>query len=254
MAKEQSEELLLWENWRDQRNDENTNKLVDHYMYLVQYHVQRIASNLPRSVQTEDIKSLALFGLYDAILKFDFKRDLKFDTYASFRIKGAIIDGLRKEDWLPRSQREKVKKVEQVTEQLEQHLQREVTVEEIAQKTQLSKGEVEEVMKNNFFSNLLSIEDKGHSQAGEMNEGIGYLIPDESEITPEENVVKQEEFQELAKYIQQLKEKEQLVISLFYEKELTFTEIGNVLNLTTSRISQIHKQAIYKVSRMYQKK
>ncbi len=139
MGKVGIEERSIWNEWIQNKNEDNTNQLIDHYMYLVQYHVQRIASNLPKSVQKEDLRSLGLFGLYDAILKFDPNRDLKFDTYASFRIKGAIIDGLRKEDWLPRSAREKVKKIDFAVEALEQQLQREVSAEEIAAHLKMKK-------------------------------------------------------------------------------------------------------------------
>ncbi|PWU68849.1 FliA/WhiG family RNA polymerase sigma factor [Gracilibacillus dipsosauri] len=249
MGKVGIEERSIWNEWIQNKNEDNTNQLIDHYMYLVQYHVQRIASNLPKSVQKEDLRSLGLFGLYDAILKFDPNRDLKFDTYASFRIKGAIIDGLRKEDWLPRSAREKVKKIDFAVEALEQQLQREVSAEEIAAHLKMKKEEVEEVIKDSFFSNLLSMEDKGAND--EYKEGIGYHIPDEKELTPEENVLKQEKLHQLSQHIQKLNENEQLVLSLFYDKELTFTEIGKALGLTTSRISQIHKQAIFKIRQMF---
>ncbi|SER07027.1 RNA polymerase sigma factor for flagellar operon FliA [Gracilibacillus ureilyticus] len=238
----------LWRNWEKNKSDDNTNQLIENYMYLVQYHVQRIASNLPKSVNKDDIKSLGLYGLYDALLKFDSTRDLKFDTYASIRIKGAIIDGLRKEDWLPRSTREKVKRIDHATELLEQRFQREISSEDIAEYLDLSQEEVEEVIKDSFFANLLSMEEKGSND--EFKEGIGYSIPDEKELTPEANIVKQENMQLVYTAMEQLSENEQFVLSLFYDKELTFTEIGKVLKLTTSRISQIHKQAIFKLRQM----
>ncbi|WP_066193811.1 MULTISPECIES: FliA/WhiG family RNA polymerase sigma factor [Gracilibacillus] len=253
MVKDTTSEQTLWDNWLHSKREEDTNRLIEYYMYLVNYHVQRIASNLPRSVNRDDIHSLGLFGLYDAILKFDPTRELKFDTYASFRIKGAIIDGLRKEDWLPRTTRDKIKKLEQTMERLEQERQHEITNEEIAAYLQITKEEVEETLKDSFFAHLLSMEEKSKTTTEENRESIGYLIPDDKQMQPDAHVLQQEDYQELAKCIQQLNEKEQLVLDLFYDRELTFTEIGKVLNLTTSRISQIHKQAITKIRRLFQK-
>lgn len=251
MVKDIAKENKLWEKWLNNKNNEHTNELVEYYMYLVDYHVQRITSNLPKSVSKDDIRSLGLFGLYDAIRKFNPSRELKFDTYASFRIKGSIIDGLRKEDWLPRTTRDKVKQIDKTAKWLEQKFQREVSAEEIAAHLGMTPSEVEEAVKDNFFANLLSIEEKiKHSD--NTNEEIGDLIPDDTQLLPEETLVQQENYSELADCIKQLKENEQLVLSLFYEKELTFTEIGVILERTTSRISQIHKQAIFKVRQFYQ--
>ncbi|UOQ47852.1 FliA/WhiG family RNA polymerase sigma factor [Gracilibacillus caseinilyticus] len=252
MVKDISIEKKLWSKWLRNKSDDNANELIENYMYLVHYHVQRIAVNLPKNVNKEDIRSLGLIGLYDAILKFDNSRDLKFDTYASFRVKGAIIDGLRKEDWLPRSTRDKVKKVDQATILLEQNLQRNVTTSEVAEHLELPVDEVEEIIKDSFFSHLLSIEEKNRNNE-ESKEGIGYLIADDREPLPEGKMIQQENYRELTTCIRQLNENEQLVLSLFYDKELTFTEIGKILELTTSRISQIHKQAIVKVRQLYQK-
>ncbi|MBM7571844.1 FliA/WhiG family RNA polymerase sigma factor [Aquibacillus albus] len=237
----------LWEKWMKTKDNEIADQLIENYYYLVTYHVQRIATHLPSSVSKEDLKSLGLFGLYDALQKFDLKRDLKFDTYASFRIRGAIIDGLRKEDWLPRSIRDKAKKVERVSHTLEQQLQRQPTSHEIAQELGLVTSEVEEIIKDTLFANLLSIEEKVRDTDENDKEGIGYILPDDKHPQPEIQIVDIENYQELEQAIQQLNENEQMVLSLFYKEELTLTEIGQVLDLTTSRISQIHKQAIFKL-------
>ena len=116
------EEAVCWDLWIRNRDPEAGDILVRKYTPLVTYHVQRISSGLPRNVSRDDIMSLGLQGLFDALTKFDPGRDLKFDTYASFRIRGTIIDGLRKEDWLPRSSREKSKKLEEEIMKLEQKL------------------------------------------------------------------------------------------------------------------------------------
>ncbi|SEB02897.1 RNA polymerase sigma factor for flagellar operon FliA [Thalassobacillus cyri] len=242
-AKEQE----LWSQWQHEEDMEAANELIEKHLHLVNFHVQRISAHLPSSVNKEDIKSLGLLGLYDALKKFDINRDLKFDTYASFRIRGAIMDGLRKEDWLPRSVRDKAKKIEHVSECMEQQLQRPPSAKEIGEALDMGEEEVAEVIKDSLFAHVLSMEDKSKDGDSEHKEGIGYTLPDTKTLTPEKNLVQQENHQDLAEGIKKLKEKEQLVISLFYYEELTLTEIGHVLGLTTSRISQIHAKALFKL-------
>ncbi|MDL4840087.1 FliA/WhiG family RNA polymerase sigma factor [Aquibacillus rhizosphaerae] len=238
---------MLWDNWIKEQDNDTGNKLIESYFYLVNYHVQRIAAHLPNSVSKDDIKSLGLFGLYDALKKFEPSRDLKFDTYASFRIRGAIMDGLRKEDWLSRSARDKTKQVERTSQLLEQKLQRQPTSNEIAKELNITASEIEEIVKDSLFANLLSIEEKSSDSNDDYKEGVGYNLPDENNPLPEQHLIRGEDYQELEIGIQQLNSNEQMVVSLFYKEELTFTEIGHVLELTTSRISQIHKQAIFKL-------
>src|SRR5699024_7331061 len=148
-------EQILWEDWLLDKSEESESKLLKHYMYLVTFHVDRIVVNLPVNVHKDDLFSFAYTGLLDAIHKFEPDRDLKFDTYASFRIRGSIIDGLRKEDWLPRAQREKTKKVEKATKELEQQLQRTPTTLEIAEELKITKEEVETLVQDMMFSNVL---------------------------------------------------------------------------------------------------
>ncbi|WP_082234172.1 FliA/WhiG family RNA polymerase sigma factor [Halobacillus massiliensis] len=240
-------EQELWTRWIEEGNSETANELVKLYDYLVSFHVQRIAAHLPKNVTAEDVRSFGLLGLYDAIKKFDLSRDLKFDTYASFRIRGSIIDGLRKEDWLSRSAREKAKKIDIVSERLEQKLQRLPSSEEIAHEIGMSRNEVEEIVKDSLFANILSMEEKAKGNHEGRKEGIGYSIPDQNTKTPYEYVENKESINELTQHIKKLNEKEQLIISLFYTEELTLTEIGEVLDLSTSRISQIHAKAIFKL-------
>ncbi|MFD2925548.1 FliA/WhiG family RNA polymerase sigma factor [Halobacillus naozhouensis] len=241
------QEQELWDLWINEQDMEAANQLVQQYSHLVNFHVQRISAHLPKSVSKDDVHSLGLLGLYDALKKFDTSRDLKFDTYASFRIRGTIMDGLRKEDWLPRSVRDKVKKIEQAAEHIEQKYQRIATSYEIAAELNLPKTDVEEIMKDSLFAHVLSMEEKTKDGTDEHKEGIGYSIPDKDTLSPTESLIKEENYEELAHQIKQLNEKEQLVVSLFYTEELTLTEIGEVMELTTSRISQIHAKAIFKL-------
>lgn len=216
-------------------------------MYLVNFHVERIAINLPNNVSRSDLESFALMGLFDAIKKFEPDRELKFDTYASFRVRGSIIDGLRKEDWLPRLLRDKIKKIEEVSQQLLQELHRTPSSEEIAEKMGISAEEVETIVRDSLFSNILSIESQPNHYSDEYDEGIGNTIPDESGPTPDEHLLNIELKEELIEGIKVLNDNEKHVIGLFYHEEFTMTEIGEVLELTTSRISQIHKTALFKL-------
>jgi RNA polymerase sigma factor FliA len=252
MVRQTIEEQSHWQNWVDTRDAQAGNYLVQRYLPLVSYHVQRISVNLPRNVSRDDIRSLGLIGLYDALEKFDPNRDLKFDTYASFRIRGAILDGLRKEDWLPRNTRDKVKKIEAAIEKLEQRLMRNASIQEISSEVNMAEEEVQTVLNEHFFANVLSIDEKPTDQT--ENEGQFFSIKDEGAEIPEEKVLKNEIIGEMVKLISQLNEKEQLVISLFYKEELTLTEIGQVMSLSTSRISQIHSKAIFKLRNALDKK
>ncbi|MEM5015261.1 FliA/WhiG family RNA polymerase sigma factor [Metabacillus indicus] len=245
------EEQEYWNKWIHCRDHEACNALIHRYLPLVSYHVQRISVSLPKSVNKEDLKSIGMVGLYDALEKFDYTRDLKFETYASFRIRGAILDGLRKEDWLPRSSREKAKKVDAAIERLEQKYLRNVQPKEVAADLEMSENEVISIMNEGFFANVLSIDDQNHEHDEQDHQK--FVIRDEKAEIPEEKMVKDELIGQLAEVIVNLTEKEQQVISLFYKEELTLTEIGQVLSLSTSRISQIHSKALFKLKHLLEK-
>lgn len=242
------DEQELWNSWINDRDPHAGNLLIKKYQPLVSYHVQRIGSGLPKNVSRDDLTSLGMMGLFDALNKFDINRDLKFDTYASFRVRGAIIDGLRKEDWLPRSAREKAKKMEAMIEQLEQKLMRHATPEELAEHMNMSVEEVYQTVQEHFFSNVLSLNETQPDQ--DDADGKTFVIRDENIRTPEQETIHKELVEELAENIKKLSEKEQLVLSLFYSEEMTLTEIGEVLNLSTSRISQIHSKALLKLRKL----
>ncbi|WP_340082130.1 FliA/WhiG family RNA polymerase sigma factor [Terribacillus sp. FSL K6-0262] len=239
-------EQQYWNSWFYKKDSEAANELMRMYMHIVEYHTQRIAAHLPSSVSRDDVRSFGYTGLYDALQKFEPSRDLKFETYASFRVRGAIMDGLRKEDWLPRTVRDKVKKIEAAAAALEQALERKPTSLEIAKHTGLSREEVEEAVRDALFSNVLSMDDKP-ALPKQDKQDASYVLPDLKTPQPEEAMLQKELISQLADSIKQLNDHEQLVISLFYKEELTFTEIGHILELTTSRISQIHKRAVFKL-------
>lgn len=243
-----NDEQKLWNSWINNRDPQAGDLLVKKYKSLVSYHVQRIGGGLPKNVSRDELVSLGMMGLFDALNKFDINRDLKFDTYASFRVRGAIIDGLRKEDWLPRTAREKAKKLESQIEQLEQKLMRHATPEELAEHMNLPIEEVYQTVQEHFFSNILSINEQQQDQ--EELEGKAFAIRDDTTKTPEQEIVHNELLEDLARNIEKLNDKERLVLSLFYTEELTLTEIGEMLALSTSRISQIHSKALFKLRKL----
>lgn len=244
------DEQQFWDRWKTSRDEEAGNYLVKKYQSLVSYHVQRISVSLPKNVSRDDLKSLGMMGLFDALEKFDPKRDLKFDTYASFRVRGAILDGLRKEDWLPRNTRDRAKKMDAAIGKLEQKHLRNVTAEEVAEELNIPVEEVYTTMNEYFYANVLSMDESVKEQDEDRP---SFSIKDDKALLPEENVLKKEVIQEMGEIIAHLNEKEQLVISLFYQEELTLTEIGQIMNLSTSRISQIHSKCIFKLRKSLEK-
>lgn len=241
----QMDETECWNRWINDRDPYAGDLLVQKYTPLVTYHVQRISSGLPSNVSRDDIQSLGLHGLFDALTKFDIGRDLKFETYASFRIRGTIIDGLRKEDWLPRTSRDKAKKLKIEVAKLEQILMRHPEPEEVAVHMEITLDEVFQIMHEHYFSNVLSIDEKMND---DEDDGVNsFVIKDENTTSPEQEVVKTELIGDLVNKIKELNKNEQLVLNLFYTEELTLTQIGGILSLSTSRISQIHSKALFKL-------
>ncbi|GEN82003.1 RNA polymerase sigma-D factor [Sporosarcina luteola] len=243
-----TEEDACWKLWLTNRDSDAGDRLVRKYTPLVNYHVQRISSGLPRNVSRDDILSLGLQGLFDALTKFDPSRDLKFDTYASFRIRGSIIDGLRKEDWLPRSSREKSKRLEEEISKLEQKLLRHATPEEIASHLGIEVEEVYQTVHEHYFSNVLSMDERMSEDDEEGQKS--FILKDDHERSPEQKVMMGELVGDLALKIKELNNNEQLVLNLFYTDEMTLTEIGEIMNLSTSRISQIHSKALFKLRKL----
>lgn len=244
MDKSETMEQEYWKRWNQSRDKDAADYLLQIYMPLVQYHVQRIGAGLPKNVDRDELQSFGLFGLYDALEKFDSRRDLKFDTYASFRIRGAILDGLRKEDWMPRSVREKSKKIEKAAEKIEQEQKRSASIDEVAERCGMTTDEVSQVISEGLLSNLLSLDD---GLSGGKNESAPTAIEDPDAVLPDRYLIDQENHRMLAEEIDKLNEKERLVVSLFYFEGLTLTEIGQVLKLSTSRISQIHSKSLFKL-------
>lgn len=222
--------------------------LIAEYAPLVKFLANRMAMRVPPSVSLDDLISAGLMGLLDAIDKFDSARDVQFKTYAEFRIKGSILDELRSLDWVSRSTRRQIHDLERAIVSVQERLGRPADDEEIAQELGVNLEEFHRILCKARGVDLLSLDEFIAGSAGDSGEnGKTYKSLIQGEDDPAANLMAGELRDVAASAIQTLTEKEQLVISLYYYDELTLKEIGEVLNLTESRISQIHTKAIIKL-------
>ncbi len=198
------------------------------------------------NVEYEDLVSYGIFGLIDAIDKFDYGKNVKFETYASLRIRGAVLDQIRKMDWIPRSVRQKQKKIEAACAQIEAEYGREATDEEIASALEVSVDEYYNWQGQAKVSNIVSLDEFVEQGAPEGHmEGVG----NSSFIQPEESVEKEELTQMIGAALQELTEKERLVVSMYYYEEMNLKEISMVLEVSESRVSQLHTKALAKLKK-----
>ena len=226
----------VWKKYRLKRDNETRNQLAEHYLPLVKIVAGRIAISLPPHIDREDLISSGFFGLIDAIERFEIKRNIKFETYASVRVRGAMIDYLRSKDWIPVTMRQKIRKYEQTICQLESELGRSATDEEIAGALGITIKELKNLIGQYNSSTIVPLEE--------------YLQTDNIEsieYNPAETAEYSELKETLAKVIDRLPEKERLVVSLYYYDELTLKEISLILKLSEARISQLHTKAIFRM-------
>lgn len=244
-AKEPFPFLDLWKAWREDQDKSAQEQLIKEYLPLVEYVANRLSIGLSSSVKKEDLISYGRIGLLDAVNKFEYERGLQFETYAIWRIRGAMIDGLRQEDWLSRSLREKTKKIEEAYSELEQKLLRSVTDRELCEYLGLTLDELHKLLSDTAFANMLSMDDPVLDEEGENSRHL--LVADHKEKEPEDILDREQTKILLAQTIDRLPEKERLVVNLFYYEELTLTEIARIMNLSPSRISQLHSKAVYRM-------
>ncbi|TLS36733.1 FliA/WhiG family RNA polymerase sigma factor [Pseudalkalibacillus caeni] len=238
--------IEYWQKWKEEKDAEAGDYLAKLYLPLVETLVQKYSAGLPVTVRKDDLLGFATDGLLDAIEKFDLERDLKFETYASWRIKGAIIDGLRKNDWVPRSVRDKVRKIEEAYAVLEQDKLTSVTDEEVAEYLGISIKEMNQAMQDASLSIMVSVDEPVYED-DEHKTGRFNLIENENAETPDRHIHQQFIQEILQKTIERLPEKEKLIVSLVYFEELKLTEIAEILGLSTSRISQLHSRAMMRM-------
>ncbi len=239
----------LWREYKEERRADARDSLISHYLNLVAYIAGRMAMNSPPHVERDDLIGWGVLGLLDAIEKFDLKQNVSFETYASTRIRGAIIDQIRSLDWAPRSLRHKARQMEQASAALKEKLDREPTEAELAAEMNLSEDELFELLTDVHGAYILSLDAAlpDANRSGETT--LAEMTGDAVTPSPEESVMRKEAEERLARAIEKLPDNEKQVITLYYFDELTLKEIGAVLSLSESRICQIHRTVIRKLKR-----
>ncbi|HEX9992205.1 MAG TPA: RNA polymerase sigma factor WhiG [Acidimicrobiales bacterium] len=234
----------LWSAYKDAARPDLRDQLILHYSPLVKYVAGRVAVGLPQSVEQADLVSYGIFGLIDAIDKFDPARGYKFETYAIARIKGAILDELRSIDWVPRSVRAKARSLEHAYAKLEAELHRTPSDEEVAAELDMSEDQLQATLSQISFVGLVAL-DEMLSSGAERGESVtlGDTIADAGH-GPVAAYEVEEMRQILAAAINRMPEREKIVLTLYYYEGLTLAEIGEVLGVTESRVCQIHTKAV----------
>jgi len=235
---------LLWDEFKATASPEARERLILHYAPLVKYVASRVATGLPASVEQADLVSYGMFGLIDALEKFEPARGNKFETYAIPRIKGAIIDELRAMDWVPRSVRFKAREIEKAVADLESMLKRAPSEREVAERLGVSISELHDVVNQISFVSVLAL-DELLSVGSDRGEQVSLLdtLADKG-TDPTLGVEGQETRALLAGAINSLSEREKIVVTLYYFEGLTLAEIGDILGVTESRVCQIHTKAV----------
>jgi RNA polymerase sigma factor for flagellar operon FliA len=235
----------LWRSYKSTGDERLREQLILHYSPLVKYVAGRVGVGLPPNIEQADLVSYGIFGLIDAIEKFDLERAIKFETYAISRIRGAIIDELRAIDWIPRSVRYKAREVERAYASLEATLHRSPTEPEVAAAMGISLPDLHQIFSQVSFVNVVAL-DELLNVGGEKGDKLSLV--DTLEDTKAEDPVAAFESEEtkylLAKAINTLPEREKIVVTLYYYEGLTLAEIGQVLGVTESRICQMHTKAV----------
>lgn len=233
----------LWQEYMESRSPQIREQLIIEYAELVKVVAGRMGMYLGYTVEYDDLEGYGIFGLIDAIDKFELTKGVKFETYASLRIRGSILDQIRKMDWIPRTLRQKQRKLENAMKEMEERLGRIATNEELAESMGISQEELENLVNQTQVANLVSLDDY-LEQGSEVKAEFGNSPRFEQ---PEEVVERQELKKILADAITTLTENEQRVIAFYYYEELTLKEISKILEVSESRVSQLHTKALRKM-------
>lgn len=235
-----------WEAYTQSRSPEMREKLLLQYLPLVRRVAGRMVGSLPRSVRLDDLISAGVVGLLSSLDNYDPTVGAKFETFAMNRIRGAMVDSLRELDWVPRSIRQKARMLERTMEELTHRLGRIPEDAEVASQLNVSPEEYQKMLDEVNVTVLLSLDDTFPSQSGEGST-LSDVATDLNEPTSHDRLEEKELRDLLVRNLRSLPEQEKLVLALYYYEELTFKEIGDVLRLTESRVSQIHTKAVLKL-------
>lgn len=244
--KRMSEEELtsLWgEYLKDKSNKSIRDTLIVQYIYLIRYVVGRVKVTLPATISIEDIAGYGVEGLINAVERYSPQKNTRFETYALIRIRGAILDRIRAQDFLPRSVRKKIKDIKSAQEHLKQELGRMPTTTEVANYLDMEPEKVSQLLSED--TTITSLYDK----RGNTEDSVEIIdtIQDENKLNPQEKAEEQNVKQELEKALRRLPERERIIMVLYYQENMTLKEIGATINMSESRVCQIHAQAIMKL-------
>lgn len=240
---EQKTEDELWLEFKKTKSSQLRDKFIRQYMPLVKYVAGKVSVGMPGSVDFDDLVGYGQFGLLDAINKFDPEKNVKFKTYAVTRIRGAIFDELRTLDWVPRSVRQKSREIEDTIVQLESKLGRPASDSEVANAMGISEDEYHQTILKVSGTSVLSLNDVWYSGEESEHVSIGDCIESPSSLNPDVIVEREEIRRVIIEAINELPEKEKMVLVLYYHEDMTFKEIGQVLEVSESRVSQLHTKA-----------
>lgn len=237
----------LWARYKESRERGLRDSLVEQYAPLVKYVAGKVAANLPSSVEYDDLVGYGVFGLFDAIEKYDPQKHVKFKTYAVTRIRGAIYDHMREMDWVPRSVRQRAKEIEQAVMVLEARLGRPASDSEIASSMGLGEEDFSRLMAKISSTAILSLNDIWAPGNDSERLSIGESVESPRGLNPDSSIEREEIKRVIKRAIDELPEKEKKVLVLYYYENLTLREIGQILEVTESRISQLHTKAIIRL-------
>ncbi len=233
----------MWVEFKKTKSPAIRDALIRQYMPLVKYVAGKVSVGMPGSVEFDDLVGFGQFGLLDAINKFDPEKGVKFKTYAVTRIRGAIFDELRQLDWVPRSVRQKSREIEDTIVRLESNLGRPASDAEVANAMGITENEFQQTVMKVSGTSVLSLNDVWYSGDDSDRVSIGDSIEAPSSLNPDVIVEREEIRRIIIEAINELPEKEKMVLILYYHEDLTFKEIGQVLEVSESRISQLHTKA-----------
>jgi len=237
----------LWELCASSRDQDARRQLVEQYARVVKYVAGRMAIGLPHYVEFDDLVSAGLLGLIQAIDNFDHLRGIKFETYAIPRIRGSILDELRSQDWFPRSLRRKAKQLEEAYGNLEVRLGRPATDREVARELDIDVKDLDNLLGEVAVATIMSLDADASADDSEQSTSLGEYLADPRSDDIEKMLADQEMKELISRRMAELPEKEQLVLVLYYYEELTLKEIGEILDVTESRVCQIHTKAIMRL-------
>ena len=226
----------LWSQYRKTKTVQIRELLIEHYLPLVKLVAGRVAIGMPAHVDKEDLVSNGFFGLLEALDRFDPAREIKFETYAVARIRGSILDSIRAQDWVPATLRQKARQYEKTLADVENRLGRSATDQEIAEALDITVTELQHLLNKLSTSTIIPLEEFAKTETSSNQS-----------FNPSENIEEKEVKETLVKTIDRLPDKERLVVTLYYYEGLTLKEIGKVLGVSESRISQLHTKAVFRL-------